>query len=262
MKLRARERKSLVFFLMSCLLCLAAFAQSSKTAILLVGDNGEERFVKAEKSIIQELKEQIVQIEKAKRPKVYSYHLSVAAEQEHCNKKLDITREDLPFIGIVAMENGAPTKVLYRRDRVIKYHRVVEDILSRANFFQFKASDTVVKSFPYFTGSDAASPESEVVTSQKDEPEIKEPSKPVPSESDNGDWRIQVGSYRAEEHALEAAEQLRDLGYSVKTDLVGTSNGDFYRVTAGRYETKTECLDALNRLRERGFEDAFPVSLP
>lgn len=82
---------------------------------------------------------------------------------------------------------------------------------------------------------------------------------PVP-EPDAGDFTIQLGAFREEEHAQSLARDLIDLGLEPEVlHLDDPVMGDLYKVRVGRYATFDEARDVARQIQAEAGRDAWAV---
>lgn len=212
--------------------------QSADYAILIVGDESNAELLRREKVLIQEMAKNL---KKPQRLPIYSYHFNKERERTYCEKKLNVLREDLLFIGIVSLSERVPRKVLYRIDRVATPSRAAVDIVARA---------------------DELTPEEAATPSPSSSPEAT----PAPSTSNpptqgqsGGRYRVQLGAFSQQKSAQDLVDSLRSKGYDAKFDKLQVDGKENFKVWVGTFQTKEDAQQASTELQADGFEKGFVV---
>ena len=210
--------------------------QPADYAILIVGDESNAELLRREKVLIQEMAKNL---KKPQRLPIYSYHFNKERERTYCEKKLNVLREDLLFIGIVSLSERVPRKVLYRIDRVATPSRAAVDIVARAD--ELNPEEAAV------TPSPSSSPEST----------------PAPVNTTNGQsggrFRVQLGAFSQQKSAQDLVDSLRSKGYDAKFDKLQIEGKESFKVWVGTFQTKEDAQQASTELQADGFEKGFVV---
>ncbi|MFP3873308.1 MAG: SPOR domain-containing protein [Thiohalophilus sp.] len=83
-----------------------------------------------------------------------------------------------------------------------------------------------------------------------DEPETTQAVTPA-DDIDTKAWAVQVGSFSKQNNALGLRDKLRDKGYSVFVEKVGTDKGEIYRVRVGPEVRRSEAEELQNELQKK-----------
>lgn len=205
-------------------------------AILIVGDEGDTEMKDKEKALIQEMAKSL---RKQQKIPIYSYHFNKERERAYCEKKLNILREDLLFVGIVSLKDRVPRKVMYRLDRITNPARSAADIVARAD---------------ELTGVAEATPTPEATTAA---------ASPLPAGSPQaaaspGAWRVQLGSFTQIKGAQELVDRLKAKGYDAKVDKLGQdTTAPQFKVWIGTFTSKEDATQAQAELKNDGFKEGF-----
>ena len=220
---------------------------ASDLAILIVGDEGDAEVLRKEKVLIQEIAKSL---KKQNKVAIYSYHFNKERERTYCEKKLNVLREDLLFIGLVSLKDRVPRKVLYRIDRIASPARAAADILSRSEDALNSLTPGGEPS-PGVTASPSPSPAPNPVGSPTPGPTIKT--------SENGKWRVQLGSFTQQKSAQDLIDLLRHRGYEAKLDKVTSESTTVFKVWVGTFSTREDANQTVTELQADGFEKGFVV---
>lgn len=235
---RIHLRKCVVLLLLAGLCPFGAAQeaqpQPSDYGILIVGDEADGEMLRREKVLIQEM----AKTRKQKLP-ICSYHFNKEAEKSYCEKKLNILREDLLFVGVVAMKDRVPRKVLYRLDRINNPSRSARDVTTRAEEIVSAAA----------TPTASPSPDASATPT----PPVTPPAPPQTATTTTGGWRVQLGSFTHQTAAQDLVNQLKGKGYDAKIDKVAEQ----YKVWVGSFATKEDAVQALGNLKNDGFDKGF-----
>ncbi len=209
-------------------------------AILIVGDESNAELLRREKVLIQEMAKNL---KKQQRLPIYSYHFNKERERTYCEKKLNVLREDLLFIGIVALSERVPRKVLYRIDRVATPSRAAVDIVARADELNAEEATATPSpsSSPEVTPAPISSPGSTTTTAT------------------GGRFRVQLGAFTQQKSAQDLVDQLRAKGYDAKFDKLQVEGKDSFKVWVGTFQSKEDAQQASTELQADGFEKGFVV---
>lgn len=207
----------------------------SDYAILIVGDESDANVLLKEKVLIQEMAKSL---KKPYRLPIYSYHFNKERERTYCEKKLNVLREDLLFIGLVSLKDRVPRKVVFRIDRIVTPARAAAEIVARADEFSPEASPS-------------ASPSPETPSAS-----------PSPSASPGGAgrFRVQLGVFAQQKSAQELSDQLKAKGYEAKVEkLAGDGGKENFKVSVGSFQTREDAQQATTELQADGFSKGFVV---
>lgn len=254
--------------LVAALLALPAWSQEAPVrpdlAILIVGDEDNAEMLRQEKALIHEIARLRARQEQPVVLPILSYHFNKERERAYCERKLNILKEDLVFVGIVRLEKKVPRKVLYRLDRIVRPSRAAEDVLARAEEM-LPPPLTMVQGSPAPAEETPSSEEAAGTTTPQETPVAGETAgaegTPPAASEEEGPWFIQAGSFANRANAEERAGTLQGKGYEariVRTQWEGTV---LYRVQVGNYATRQEALEALERLHAEGFQEAYIAPL-
>ena len=202
-------------------------------AILIVGDESDAEMIRKEKVLIQEMAKSL---KKQNKVAIYSYHFNKERERTYCEKKLNILREDLLFIGLVSLKERVPRKVIYRLDRIMSPSRAASDILGR--------SEEILSSLapgPAETPSASPTPGPTVRTNE------------------GGKWRVQLGVFTQQKLAQDLVDQLKHKGYEAKMDKATSDDSSVFKVWIGSFATKEDAQQTVTELQADGFEKGFAV---
>lgn len=217
-------------------------------AILIVGDEGDAEMLRREKVLIQEMAKTIRKQDPDERLPIFSYHFNKERERAYCEKRLNVLKEDLLFVGVVRLKDKVPRKVVYRIDRINNPARAAGDVLARAEELAHPA----------------------LADAGVEDPGTEPTASPSPSPSPDGSpvaaagpgWRIQLGSYTQLKYAEEQANELQDKGYDATIDRSVTNGTQMFKVTIGTYTDQDDAKKAVEALKKEGFENAFLVEVP
>ncbi|MBN9420548.1 hypothetical protein ABS71_19150 [bacterium SCN 62-11] len=207
----------------------------SDYAILIVGDESDANVLLKEKVLIQEMAKSL---KKPYRLPIYSYHFNKERERTYCEKKLNVLREDLLFIGLVSLKDRVPRKVVFRIDRIVTPSRAAAEIVARADEFSPEASPS-------------ASPSPETPSAS-----------PSPSASPGGAgrFRVQLGVFGQQKSAQDLSDQLKAKGYEAKVEkLAGDGGKESFKVSVGSFQTREDAQQATTELQADGFSKGFVV---
>ncbi|MBI3925704.1 MAG: SPOR domain-containing protein [Armatimonadetes bacterium] len=214
---------------------------SARYAILIVGDEANKEMVGQEKILIQEMARAIRKLDAQERLPIFSYHFNKDKEKTYCEKRLNILREDLLFVGVVELSDSVPRKVAYRLDRIVNPARAAGDVLARAEEL---AGPPVAADTP----TPDASPD-EVAT-------------PAPGNGENpriGGWRIQIGSFTQLKYAEDEVRKAREKGHEARISRTESGGVPLFKVYIGDFTTKQEAEASLEQLKADGFTKPFVV---
>lgn len=206
-------------------------------AILIVGDESDANVLLKEKVLIQEMAKSL---KKPYRLPIYSYHFNKERERTYCEKKLNVLREDLLFIGLVSLKDRVPRKIVFRIDRIVTPSRAAAEIVARADELSPEASPS-------------ASPSPDPTTS------------PSPSASPGGAgrFRVQLGVFAQQKSAQDLSDQLKAKGYEAKLEkITGDGGKDNFKVWVGSFQTKEDAQQATTELQADGFSKGFVIETP
>ncbi len=213
---------------------LAAQEPAPEYAILIVGDEGDTEMKAREKTLIQEMAKSL---RKQQKVPIYSYHFNKERERVYCEKKLNILREDLLFVGIVSLKDRVPRKVVYRLDRITNPPRSAADVVARADELTGVAEATATPE-PTTAANVTASPAAVASTP--------------------GAWRVQLGVFTEVKGAQDLVDRLKSKGFpDAKFDKVGEAGSPQYKVWVGTFSTKEDAAQAESELKASGFKDTF-----
>lgn len=206
-------------------------------AILIVGDEGDAEMLRREKVLIQEMAKSL---RKQQKVPIYSYHFNKERERAYCEKKLNILREDLLFVGIVSLKDRVPRKVIYRLDRINNPARSAADVVARADELTGLAEAT-------------PSPDATVAATSSPLPA----GSPQPAASP-GAWRVQLGSFTQLKGAQDLVDRLKSKGYDAKIEKLGPETpSPQFKVWVGTFTTKDDATQAQAELKNDGFKEGF-----
>jgi septal ring-binding cell division protein DamX len=223
----------------------ASWAQSEAAdnyAILIVGDESNAELLRREKVLIQEMAKNI---KKQQKLPIYSYHFNKERERTYCEKKLGVLREDLLFVGIVALTDKVPRKIEYRLDRIVSPARAAKDIVTRAEELTAEEAPQVSPSpsqTPELTPSPSPSPGGEVAPGMS-----------------AGRFRVQLGVFTQQKFAQDLVDQLKAKGYEARFEKVTSDAKESFKVWVGSFQTKEDAQQANTELQADGFEKGFIV---
>lgn len=214
-------------------------------AILIVGDESDAEILRKEKVLIQEMAKSL---KKQSRLPIYSYHFNKERERSYCEKKLNVIREDLLFIGIVSLKDRVPRKIVYRLDRIITPSRAAAEIINRAD--ELLAGDGTTSPSPSVTPDPSTSPSASPSAS------------PSPGPS-GGRFRVQLAVFTQQKTAQELVDRLKTKGYESKFEkMPGDGGKEVFKVWVGTFQTKEDAQQASTELLADGFEKGFVVEGP
>ncbi|MBX3166544.1 MAG: SPOR domain-containing protein [Candidatus Eremiobacteraeota bacterium] len=203
-------------------------------AILIVGDESDANVLLKEKVLIQEMAKSL---KKPYRLPIYSYHFNKERERTYCEKKLNVLREDLLFIGLVSLKDRVPRKIVFRIDRIVTPSRAAAEIVARADELS-----------PEATPSASPSPET--------------PTAPA-SPGGAGRFRVQLGVFAQQKSAQDLSDQLKAKGYEAKLEkITGDGGKDNFKVWVGSFQTREDAQQATTELQADGFSKGFVVETP
>lgn len=215
-------------------------AAQTDYAILIVGDESDANILLKEKVLIQEMAKSL---KKPYRLPIYSYHFNKEREKTYCEKKLNVLREDLLFIGLVSLKDRVPRKVVFRIDRIVTPARAAAEIVARADELSPEASPS-------------ASPSPSVT------PEVSPSASPSASPG-TARFRVQLGVFAQQKSAQDLFDQLKAKGYEGKVEkLSGDGGKDNFKVWVGSFQTKEDAQQATTELQADGFAKGFVVETP
>ncbi len=241
-----RSRTARVGLLLASLAATSALTQAQQPeapaqadyAILIVGDESDANILLKEKVLIQEMAKSL---KKPYRLPIYSYHFNKERERTYCEKKLNVLREDLLFIGLVSLKDRVPRRIVFRIDRIVTPSRAAAEIVARADELS-----------PESTPSASPSPESPTAS-------------PSPSASPGGvgRYRVQLGVFAQQKSAQDLSDQLKAKGYEAKLEKIAGDGGkDNFKVWVGSFQTKEDAQQATTELQADGFSKGFVVETP
>lgn len=213
----------------------------SDLAILIVGDENDGEMVRKEQAFVREISKSI---HKQNKISLFSYHFNKDVERNYCEKKLNILREDLLFVGLVSLKERIPRKILFRLDRIVTPARASKEIVSRSDEMLINLG--VPLPGPSETPSAPTAPNntnSNGNTSQ------------APSEL--GKWKVQLGAFTQLKSAQDLIDQLKAKGHDAKFDKVQSDNTTVYKVWVGTFASKEDAVQAVSELQNDGFEKPF-----
>lgn len=213
---------------------------ASDFAILIVGDESDGEMLRKEKVLIQEMAKSI---RKQNKVPIYSYHFNKEREKSYCEKKLNILKEDLLFIGLVSLKDRVPKRVLYRLDRIVSPSRSSIDIVGR--------SDDMLASLGILPSTEPTTPTPPPTT-----PTNTSNSSATP---EAGKWRVQLGVFTQQRSAQDLIDQLRAKGHEGKFDKAQSDGTAVFKVWVGNFATKEDAIQAVTELQTDGFEKGFAV---
>ena len=212
---------------------------SADYAILIVGDESNAEILRKEKVLIQEMAKSL---KKQSRLPIYSYHFNKERERTYCEKKLNVLREDLLFIGIVSLKDRVPRKIVYRLDRIVTPSRAATEIISRADELLTEA-----------TATPTASPTPDPSLSPSASPSASPDAKP-------GAFRVQLAVLTQQKAAQDLVDRLKAKGYDAKFEKVtGDGGKELYKVWVGTFQTRADANQAATELQADGFDKGFVV---
>jgi hypothetical protein len=219
---------------------LSAQEPSPDYAILIVGDEGDTEMKDKEKALIKEMAKSLSRQQKIP---IYSYHFNKERERAYCEKKLNILREDLLFVGIVSLKDRVPRKVMYRLDRITNPARSALDIVARAD---------------ELTGVAEATPSPDATVAATASPAPAGSPQAAASPGAPGAWRVQLGSFTQLKGAQELVDRLKTKGYDAKVDKLGADTpAPQFKVWIGTFTTKEDATQAQAELKNDGFKEGF-----
>lgn len=229
---------------------LAAPPSHSQTgrnyAILIVGDEGDAESSRREKVLISEIAKTVRKTNASAKLPLLSYHFNKERERVYCEKKLNVLKEDLLFVGVVRLENNVPRKIDYRIDRIVNPARAAEDVLARYQELVDEARPKAIE-IPPVNPSPSPSQTPAVA------PSVSNSTKPG--------WRIQLGSFSQLKYAEEQAAELEAIGYEANIGRTASGDTALFKVTVGPFEDRQSAAEALQTLKEKGFEQGFLVEV-
>ena len=284
--------------------------KNSGYAVLIVGDESKPDMARSEKELISEITKLLAEKDEKGAYKynrarsgmqVFSYHINHDREKQFCEKKLNILGEDLLFLGVIALNDRLPSKVIYRIDRIVNEKRAAVDVFSYAENLLAGGAVPVPVASKSQTATKAEtvakSPASETKSETKAstvKPSVKAPSTAAPSSTTSnvrsnttaaktpsvsasqapssgkkyapvpeGKYlSCQVGAFSNEANAKELVDSLKSKGYEAAYRKFERSGGSFfYRVYSGSFSTRADAEAALQRLKDHGFDKAILVTL-
>ncbi len=261
-------------------------------AILIVGDESDKEMLRREKVLIQEMAKVIkgLRAKGAIKGKlaIYSYHFNKVREKAYCERRLDILKEDLLFVGVVELQNRVPRRVVYRIDRINNPPRAAKDVVGRAS--ELILPTVAVQPSPSpspSSGSVDAKPDQkgggadasrQGGNSEADRTDTRSTSGEEPDsgassslQSSGGDtvatsgrsgggWCIQIGSFIEKKYAEDEAAKARENGYEARVVRVMRSEVVLYKVYVGHYNNREDAEAAIEDLKDKGFINPFIVS--
>ncbi|MGM9997917.1 MAG: SPOR domain-containing protein [Candidatus Bruticola sp.] len=280
--------------------------KNSGYAVLIVGDESKPDMARSEKELISEITKLLVEKDdkgayKYSRARagmqVFSYHINHDREKQFCEKKLNILGEDLLFLGVIALNDRLPSKVIYRVDRIVNEKRAAAEIFNYAEELlaggALPAVKTPAKSEPAVKKPAAANSDADKKNTSVSKPAVSAPAAPATSSSTaavrqpasgtvsasqssaqapsskkyppvpEGKYlSCQVGAFSNEANAKELVDDLKAKGYEAAYRKFERSGGSFfYRVYSGSFSTRADAESALRRLKDHGFDKAILVTL-
>ena len=277
--------------------------KNSGYAVLIVGDESKPDMVRSEKELISEITKLLAEKDEKGAYKynrarsgmqVFSYHINHDREKQFCEKKLNILGEDLLFLGVIALNDRLPSKVIYRIDRIVNEKRAAADVFSYAENLlaggalpvpSVSKAQTVTKTETSSTTQTSSTKAPTV------KPSVKAPATSAPASSTvrsntsvktpavsssqaptsnkkyapvpEGKYlSCQVGAFSNEANAKELVDSLKAKGYEAAYRKFERSGGSFfYRVYSGSFSTRADAEAALQRLKDHGFDKAILVTL-
>ncbi len=233
-------------FLMLLLTGLGS-AQTRSYAILIVGDESNAEMIRQEKVLIQEMAKTVRKEGLEKKLPIFSYHFNKERERSYCEKRLNVLKEDLLFVGVVSLTDKVPRKVVYRIDRINNPSRAAGDVLARAGEL---TQEALAESSP----TPSPSPTDTVEPSPSPSPDAS-----TTPAAETG-WRIQVGSFSQLKYAEERVAELEALGYEARVAETTDQEDPVFKVTIGPFEKRENVDKALEELKKNEF-DAFAVEI-
>lgn len=282
--------------------------KNSGYAVLIVGDESKPDMVRSEKELISEITKLLAEKDEKGAYKynrarsgmqVFSYHINHDREKQFCEKKLNILGEDLLFLGVIALNDRLPSKVIYRIDRIVNEKRAAADVFSYAENLLASGSlpvpsvskaQTVTKTETSST-TQTSSTKASSTKAPTVKPSVKAPATSAPASSTvrssasvkapavsssqaptsskkyapvpEGKYlSCQVGAFSNEVNAKELVDSLKAKGYEAAYRKFERSGGSFfYRVYSGSFSTRADAEAALQRLKDHGFDKAILVTL-
>ena len=211
-------------------------------AILIVGDESDAEMLRKEKVLIQEMAKSL---KKQNKVAIYSYHFNKERERTYCEKKLNVLKEDLLFIGLVSLKDHVPRKVIYRIDRIVSPARASTDILSRSE-------DILTSLNPAGDGTPAApSTPASINPATPPSPSVKS--------SENSRWKVQLGVFTQQKSAQDLIDSLKQKGYEGHLDKAPSASTPVFKVWVGTFSTKEDAQQTNTEMRADGFEKGFVV---
>ena len=207
-------------------------------AILIVGDESDANVLLKEKVLIQEMAKSM---KKPYRLPIYSYHFNKERERTYCEKKLNVLREDLLFIGLVSLKDRVPRKIVFRIDRIVTPARAAAEIVARADEFSPEAapSSSPTPDAPTASPSPSASPAAPGGAAR---------------------FRVQLGVFAQQKSAQELSDQLKAKGYEAKLEKIAGDGGkENFKVWVGSFQTREDAQQATTELQADGFSKGFVV---
>jgi cell division septation protein DedD len=213
-------------------------AATADYAILIVGDESDANVLLKEKVLIQEMAKSL---KKPYRLPIYSYHFNKERERTYCEKKLNVLKEDLLFIGLVSLKDRVPRKIVFRIDRIVTPSRAAAEIVARA---------------------DELSPETPSASPSPSDTPTASPS-PSASPGGPGRFRVQLGVFAQQKSAQDLFDQLKAKGYEGKIEKISGDGGkDNFKVWVGSFQTREDAQQATTELQADGFAKGFVVETP
>lgn len=209
-------------------------------AILIVGDESDAEMLRKEKVLIQEMAKSL---KKQNKVAIYSYHFNKERERTYCEKKLNVIKEDLLFIGLVSLKDRVPRKVIYRIDRIVSPARASSDILSR--------SEDILSGLGSAGDATPTTPSTLAPTNTTALPPTGNKT------SDNGRWRIQLGVFTQQKSAQDLIDSLKQKGYEGHLDKVAGEGSTVFKVWVGSFATKEDAQQNNTEMRADGFDKGF-----
>ncbi len=281
--------------------------KNSGYAVLIVGDESKPDMVRSEKELISEITKLLAEKDEKGAYKynrarsgmqVFSYHINHDREKQFCEKKLNILGEDLLFLGVIALNDRLPSKVIYRIDRIVNEKRAATDVFNYAENLLAGGALPVpsVSKAQTTTKTEISSTSTSSVSQSKNtkapaiKPSVKAPATAPASSTVRSNASVkapavsssqaptsnkkyapvpegkylscQVGAFSNEVNAKELVDSLKAKGYEAIYRKFERSGGSFfYRVYSGSFSTRADAEAALQRLKDHGFDKAILVTL-
>ncbi len=234
---------TLVFF---SLPALAQAPARTGYAILIVGDEGDAEMLRVEKILINEIAKRIRSDGLAEKLPLQTYHFNKERERAYCENKLNILAEDLLFVGVVAVENKIPMKVVYRIDRIVNAPRAGKDAIER-----FKDLAEIAEP--------AVTPP---VTSPETPPGNPAANPAASPEAGEEGFRVQLGSFTMKNFADERKATAEKSGFEVEiVEATGPDGDVLYKVLSPAFRERADADAHLAKFKAAGFDQVFLVRL-